>query len=268
MYHIVSFCIYQVFKVNFRLKTPCKTQEIVFQDAVSHIFQQDHRSCHQNIFEWFGCWGVCRGYPWFFFVSFPLLYFFHTFPFSLFSSSCSFSFFLFLFPFLFPFYFLSTPGLMCFPFPFSLFSSFSCSFFPFYVLSISFLFPFYFLSSPAPGLICFHMLSFPFFFVFFLLLFLFLFMFLFSFLFPFYFLSTPGLMCFPFPFSLFSSFSCSFSFSFSFFLSISFPFPFYPSARSNFLFLSHVPFPVPFHVPFFLSIIYFLSISFLAQRRG
>ena len=86
------------------------------------------------------------------------------------SFSCSFSF-------LFPFYFLSSPapGLICFPFPFSLFSSFSCSF-SFSCLFFSFLFPFYFLSSPAPGLIsCFFLM--------------FLFLFLFLFFFPFYFLS-------------------------------------------------------------------------------
>ena len=79
----------------------------LLKDAVSHIFHQDLRSCHQNIFEWFGCWGVCRGYPWFFFVSFPLLYF-----------SILFLFLCFLPPV---------------PFPFS------CSSFPFYFLSISFL---------------------------------------------------------------------------------------------------------------------------------
>ena len=73
-----------------------------------------------------------------FFCFFSSALLFHTFPFS-----CS----------SFPFYFLSSPapgpapGLICFPFPFSLFSSFSCSFsfscflsfFPFYFLSISFL---------------------------------------------------------------------------------------------------------------------------------
>ena len=56
--------------------------------------------------------------------------------------------FLFLGSFLFPFYFLSSPapGLLCFTFPFSLFSSFSC-----FLSFFSFLFPFYFLFTPCTG---------------------------------------------------------------------------------------------------------------------